>query len=262
MIPFFRFTAFQIGPVTIQVWGLMVSLGILAALGFALYLSKKYILSSAIFTDLALYSIVGGMLGARLFHIVFYNSDYYLANPGEILAVWHGGASSLGGFFGAATAAYIFAKVRRFTWATLVPYIDIGVLSLWLGWGIGRIGCFLIHDHPGTLTHFVLGVRYPEGVRHDLGLYDSIVGFILFFIFWALFSRLTRKAPGLLTAASALSYALIRFCLDFLRATDLEGADIRYTYLTPAQWGMLVVIGLTGSFIYTKMRQHKRGEVA
>jgi len=127
-------------------------------------------------------------------------------------------------------------------------------VGLWLGWGIGRVGCFLIHDHPGTLSHFMLAVKYPGGARFDLGLMESILGFLLFGIFALLFSRLTKIRSGLVVGWSVACYAVARFFLDFLRATDLPGSDVRYGGLTPAQWGMLTVVAvLTFKLIYDRM---------
>jgi phosphatidylglycerol:prolipoprotein diacylglycerol transferase len=126
-----------------------------------------------------------------------------------------------------------------------------------LGWGVGRIGCFLIHDHPGTLTHFILGVKFPDGARFDLGLMESILGFILFVVFYFLFKKLIKIRFGLVAAYSIASYAVGRFLLDFLRATpDFPGGDVRYMSLTPAQWGMLAVLaGLTLMFVLGKMKR-------
>ena len=252
----------------------MVALGIMAAVLVANYLAKKYLLSPQVILDLAIWILISAFVFARLFHVLFYDPSYYLTNPMEILYLWHGGASSLGGFFGAAVAVFLFAKVRKFSWKELLPYFDVGALSLWLGWGIGRIGCFLIHDHPGTLSHFFLAVQYPalpldnNGMvvfnpstdavfpRHDLGLYESILGFVLFIVFALLFKKLVKKRWGLVALWSSVSYVVVRFFLDFLRATDLQQVDARYASLTPAQWGMIaIVLGLTSLFIYGKMKR-------
>ncbi len=253
MIPFFQYTELHVGPITIQVWGLLVALGMLTGLWYFYTQAKKRGLDGSLVLDLGLYAIIGGVLMARLFHIFLYEPAYYLANPAEMIAFWHGGSSSLGGFVGAAVAAIIFCKKRKITWGTFVPYFDIGILGLWLGWGIGRIGCFLIHDHPGTLSSFVLAVRYPAGARHDLGLYDSLLAFGIFIVFSLLFKKLVKKGSGLVALYSIITYATVRFFFDFLRI-----ADVKYWYFTPAQWGMLtVVIALTLVLGKSTVRQPK-----
>ncbi len=262
MLPYFQFTTIPLGPITIQVWGLMVSLGIVAAVLLMSFLAKKYFLSSQVVLDLAVWAIIGGFIGARFFHVVFYHLDYYIQYPGEVIAFWHGGASSLGGFVGALVAVWIFAKIRKFTWKDFLPYADIASVSLWLGWGIGRLGCFFIHDHPGTLSHFFLAVKYQGGARHDLGLYESLLGFLLFTIYYLLFKRIFKKGWGVVAAYSWIGYAVARFGLDFLRASDLPQSDIRYLYLTPAQWGMAtIVLVLTSLLIFAKIKRSLFKEV-
>jgi len=233
-----------------------VSLGLVAAIILAYKLSQKYILSEVVMLDLATWAVIGAFIMARVFHVVFYEPYYYVLHPAEIIKFWNGGASSLGGFVGALMAVWIFAKIKKFSWRELLPYFDVAAVSLWLGWGIGRIGCYMINDHPGKLTNFFLAVNYPGGARFDLGLMDSILGFGLFIIFFVLFKKLVKIRWGLAAGLSFLGYAVVRFFLDFLRASDLPGADVRYFYLTPAQWGMIaVVIGLTLALFWHKIKR-------
>jgi len=264
MIPYFQIDALVIGPLTIQVWGMMASLGLLAGLCLLYYWSKKYFLSEQVIFDLAFYAVLGGFIMARLFHVVFYQGEYYLLHPEEIFYFWQGGLSSIGGFAGALMAIYIFAKVKHFSLKELWPYFDLLSVGFWLGMAIGRIGCFLTHLHPGISSNFILAVKFPTGARHDLGLYDSILAWILFIIFGLSFKKLIKKRYGLVTILSFMSYALVRFWLDFLRATDIPLADTRYWHLTPAQWGMMVMFfGLTFLLIFDNIKQSKNsGEVA
>jgi phosphatidylglycerol:prolipoprotein diacylglycerol transferase len=256
MIPFFQFQTINVGPITIQVWGLFVALGIATAIGLAYFLCRRYLLSVDLLLDMAIWALVGGMVMARIFHVALYNPGFFAAHPEEILQVWHGGASSLGGFAGAALSVWIFSKKRKLTLKELLPYFDIGAVSLWLGWGIGRIGCFLIHDHPGTMTSFVLGVNFPDGARFDLGLLESLLGFVLFAVFYLLFRKLITIRWGLVASLSFIVYAIVRFFFDFLRIpAAVPGGDLRYASLTPAQWGMIcIVIGLTTWLVWGRIR--------
>ncbi len=259
MIPFFQIDYFQIGPIAIHVWGAFVATGIIAATLLMTRLAKKYLLSEEVLLDAEIWMLVSAFFFARVFHVVFYNLDYYLQTPSEIVKFWHGGLSSTGGFFGALFALYLFIKFRHFKAKEFLPYFDIMAVSLWLGFGIGRLGCFVTDMHPGRLTNFFLAERFPFGTRYNLGLLESLVDFGIFAIFIWLFPKLIKKRWGLVALYSTLSYAVARFLLDFLRASDLPMSDARYAYLTPAQWGVLMVfLGLTALAIFDRIRQLKK----
>ncbi len=219
MIPYLQLISFKIGPLTIYVWGLMVALGIIAGTYVAARFGEKRGLKREVFWDLAFWCGLAGFVGARLFDELAYQGS--------------GGYSSIGGFIGGTMAGLIYLKRKKLdVWM----YADTAVFGLPLGYAIGRVGCFLIHDHPGTATNFFLGVPYPDGVvRHDLGLYQIIDGAVLFVIFLVLRKR---KAPvGIYIAAFLLWYGTTRFFLDFLR-----NADARYIGLTPAQYAAIAMI--------------------
>jgi len=258
MLPYFQYNTILLGPIPIQVWGLFVSLGLIIAVLLAYKLAQKYLLSSDVVIDLAVWVLFGALFMARIFHVVFYEPVYYLANPTDVLKFWQGGASSLGGFIGAGLAVWLFAKIRKFSLKELLPYFDITALSLWLGWAIGRIGCFFIHDHIGRLSDFFLAVNFVDGSRHDLGLYDSLLALVLFISYFLLFKKLVKIHWGLVAILSFMDYAIVRFFLDFLRAEDIAQSDIRYLNLTPAQWGMMFIfIGLTGVLVWGILTKRK-----
>lgn len=245
MIPYFQFTTFHIGPVPIQVWGLMVALGILVATWVATRLAKKRGQNPEIIWDLSGWVIVAAFLGARLIHVV-YEPAMYFQDPLEFFRIWHGGFSIMGGFLGALPVGICFLRRRH---VDVYAYADTVVFGLPLGIFIGRIGCFLIHDHPGTLTNFPLGVQYPDGARHDLGLYDSINGLILFLVFLLLVHR--KAKTGTFVVVFLLWYGIVRFFFDFLRATNGPIVDTRYFNLTPAQY-LAVVMVVGGLWVWRR----------
>lgn len=244
MIPYFNYPSINLGFFSINTWGLLANLGF--ALGIYIFWrkGKQWGVSGNKLLDLSFWIMLGAIIGARLGHVFFYEWGYYRAHLSEIVAVWHGGLSSLGGFIGG--GAVVFLKIRKYSlpfWRTF----DALVYALPFGLACGRIGCFLIHDHPGTLTHFFLGVKYPDGVRHDLGLELLFVNIALGITFLIL-SRRPRQ-EGFFLITFLLLYSPIRFFLDFLRETD-----IRYVGLTPAQYGMIgmFAVGLWLFYFQTK----------
>jgi phosphatidylglycerol:prolipoprotein diacylglycerol transferase len=252
MLPYIVLHSFPVGPLTIQVWGLFVALGVVFGTMTAASFAKRRGLSKETVWDSALWLVVGGVLGARLFHVFVYNPDYYVWHPLEIPAVWEGGLSMMGGLLGAALSGAWFIKRRKLEWH---QYLTTWSFGLPVGIAIGRIGCFLIHDHPGTLTSFVLGVKYPEGVvRHDLGLYESLYGFFLAVIFFFLEWKRPGKTPY--SAVLFLTYGLFRLGADFLRVSGTLNADVRYAGLTPSQYIAVLMI-LFGTWLFYKKLSDK-----
>lgn len=249
MIPYFSLTTFSLGPFSIHVWGIFVTLGFLFAGFMAARFAARRGDNPEIIWDLVLWMIVSGMVGGRLGHVLFYDPAYYVAHPLEIFEIWNGGLSVYGGFIlGAIVGVWRLRRQHVDVWR----YADIVAFGLPFGKWIGRIGCFLIHDHPGTATDFVLGVQYPDEVtRHDLGLYLSINGCILAMVMlW--FSRKERPT-GFYLAVFSIWYGTVRFGLDFLRAID-----VRYLGLTPGQYFSiaLFVFGL-GIAVWITKRSKK-----
>jgi phosphatidylglycerol:prolipoprotein diacylglycerol transferase len=156
------------------------------------------------------------------------------------------GLSSMGGVLGALAGIFIFFRKEKIP---LSPYLDALALGTAPGWAIARVGCYLVHDHPGWRTDSPLAVAYPivdevtgiryGGPRYDLGLFDFFVLVTIAAIVWSLRKRLYGR--GLLMGLLATIYPVCRFFLDFLRADDLGFVDKRYAGLTPAQY---IVIGI------------------
>ncbi|MBI4280983.1 prolipoprotein diacylglyceryl transferase [Candidatus Uhrbacteria bacterium] len=234
MLPYWHYPTYSIGGLTLQTWGTFVALGILLAVGLAYRRAKTKGLAAADLVDLGFWMVIAAFLGARLGHVFLYDWGYYREHLNEIGRFWEGGLSSYGGFVGGALvgAAFLLAKHRQNFW----QYADAALIGLPLGFAVGRIGCFLTHLHPGIKTDFFLGVQYPDGIRHDLGLYDGLntLGLAIFLF---IFRKKFEKRPGAVTISVMLWYGGLRFFLDFLRAFDA-----RYLGLTPAQYGSIAMV--------------------
>jgi phosphatidylglycerol:prolipoprotein diacylglycerol transferase len=161
-------------------------------------------------------------------------------DPFLLVQLWNG-MSSVGGFLGAALAMVVFLKRER---EPVLPYADVLTRGLLVGWIFGRLGCALVHDHPGKpagdWAWLAVG-PWPDGsIRHDLGLYELLFTVALA----AAMARWRPTKPGRLTGTVALAYAPVRFALDFLRAdAPARGVtafpDIRYGGLTAEQYTMV-----------------------
>lgn len=235
MLPYIAWHTIDIGPLHLQVWGLFVGLGFLLGAFMAARLAQQRGQNPQIVYDLLPWLIVAALLGGRLGHVFFYDFDYYLAHPEEIVMIWKGGSSVFGGLIVSALVGIWYLRRRQ---VDVMLYSDILIFGLPFGKWLGRIGCFLIHDHPGTATDFILGVKYPDGVvRHDHGLYLSINAFLMSVVFLWLARR--PRPTGTYIAIFCLWYGAVRFWLDFYRT-----ADVRYFGLTPAQYLCFVLIAV------------------
>ena len=240
-IPWFQLPHLPLGPVDIQSFGVLTAAGILAAVFLAQVAARRLGKDPRPIVDFALVGVVAGVVGGHLAHLLFYHPEE-LAEPWRILMVWDG-LSSMGGLIGGAVAATLWFRARRLR---LSEYADAFALGIAPGWGIARIGCFTVHDHPGVLTRFPLAVVFPDGPRHDLGLYEAILLLAIGALLWGLFRRgLLRDR---LLPLLALLYGVGRFLLDFLRAQDVPYHDARHLGLTFAQYVAvaLVAYGIAG----------------
>jgi phosphatidylglycerol---prolipoprotein diacylglyceryl transferase len=231
VIPYFELPSLRLGPFTLQAFGLFAAAGVYLAARLAARAAERSGLDSKPLLDFAVWGVGSGVVVGHLVHVLLYHPEE-LREPVRILMVWEG-LSSFGGLLGAVIAAAIFF---RHIGVAFHDYGDAFALGVAPGWGVARIGCFVVHDHPGILTTFPLAVKnWPGGgVRHDMGLYDALVLFSITAVLYFLARR--KILEGRLLAVLAVLYAVCRFLLDFLRASDVPYADARYLGLTPAQY--------------------------
>lgn len=247
MLPYITLYTIPLGPIEIQVWGLFVALGILTALALSARRLKKNGLNGDIAWSLGLWIILVSFIGARIFHIVFYEPQFYWENPLQIFALWKGGLSVIGGFLGALSAGIWYLGVKKLPFWEYATHV---IFYLPLGLGIGRIGCALIHDHPGIPCSGAcyLALNGPDNPQYDLGFLLSVSNFILFGIFLLLDRK--KRAQEFYPTIFLVWYGLVRFFLDFLRTYSGPVADARYFGLTPAQYVSLVF--LVGGLFFLK----------
>jgi phosphatidylglycerol:prolipoprotein diacylglycerol transferase len=144
---------------TIGTFGPMMVLGFLAALLLMRRLSRRANMDPAIITNIAFYSLIAGVAGARLFYIA-HHFENFRGNLLTILYTWRGGLEFLGGVIVATAILLLYLRFRKLP---VRRYLDIIVIGLMMGLAFGRIGCFLNGDCFGKPTSLPWGVRFPYG---------------------------------------------------------------------------------------------------
>ncbi len=256
MIPWFQFISFEVGPLTIYVWGLFVALGFLTSFLILWKNSTKIGMDLDSLSNLVLLVVILGFVFARVFHIAFYEPAFFLNNPVEMFKIWNGGLSSFGGLFGAILGFLIYGFYRKWDKDIFLKIVDLFSFSTVFGWIIGRLGCFSIHDHLGQKADFFLSIQTVEGARLEMALLEILWMIPLSIVFLILRKRV-KFGDGWFAVILFIEYGFMRFVLDFFRATDINQADVRYLGLTPGQYfAILLLIG--GGLLFNKIRKNKK----
>lgn len=242
MIPYIAAPSLHLGPLTLEPFGFFVAAGILLAARILGIKAKEQGLDPRPLADYTTWGVGTGLVVGHLVHLFLYHPEELARGPLQVFKVWDG-LSSTGGLLGGVIAAKIFFAVRKISFRAYGDALALGVAP---GWAVARLGCFVAHDHPGVHTNFFLALNFPDGPRHDLGLYDAIALATYAAILFALRKRGLMKDR--LLPLLAILYGCSRFGFDFLRATDMSYVDARYLGLTPAQFGciLLWVYGIYG----------------
>ena len=176
------------------------------------------------------YLIIGVILGGRLGYVLFYNLEYYINRPQDIIKVWDGGMAFHGGFLGVVLAVIVYAKINKLK---LWSVADLIALATPPGLLFGRLANFINGELWGGPTNMPWGVIFPgeraqdcgltEGqcARHPSQLYEAMLeGFLLMLFLFVLTQRGALKLPGLITGVFLLGYGSARFFVEYYRVPD------------------------------------------
>lgn len=238
------------GPFQIRYYGLFFVLGFVIAYFLFNYLAKRKELSitKEDITDLFLYVIAGTILGARIFYVFVYNLTFYLDNPSEIIAIWHGGLSFHGALIGAVIAVLIFTKKKKIDFYEIA---DLSVIPLALGLALGRLGNFTNGELYGRITDVPWAFRFPdaEGFRHPSQIYESFKNFTIFLALWAIKDKKLPK--GFMFWLFVVMYSALRFIVEFFRQPDPQVGFI-IGFLTMGQV-LSIVMFVVGVYFLRKV---------
>ncbi|SHE58645.1 prolipoprotein diacylglyceryl transferase [Desulforamulus putei] len=248
---------FYIGDYPIRSFGLMLSLGILAGLLVSYCVAKAQGRYQEEVTDLAFYAILGGLLGARIWEVMF-SWDYYGSHLLEIPAIWNGGISVQGSVVGGLLAVIWYCRKYKIAVWPMLDTLAPGVL---VGQAIGRIGCFLNGCCYG-IPHQHLGVVYPAGTDayHAFGsqplfpavLFEAAWDVLVLILLLVIYKR--KPFDGFIALSYFILYSIGRFTLEFWRGDSLR----TFMDLKAAQVSSVVTVCVALAFmVYLNNRERR-----
>lgn len=246
--------AFELGPVTVRWYGLLITTALLLGIALAQRLGQRRGLDPERIGDLAIWLVLGALPGARLYYVLFEWSRY-ADRPLSALAIWQGGIAIHGAILGGAIAALLFARRYKLSFWQLA---DVVAPALVLGQAIGRWGNFFNSEAFGSPTSLPWRVYIPPSQRppglgdvayyHPTFLYESlwnlgVLGLVLWLFLWGL-RHPQRLKPGTVFLVYFATYSLGRLWIEGLRLDSLMLGPLKMAQMVSLAGIVFGVAGL------------------
>ncbi len=242
--------AFSIGSLTVRWYGLIIACGLMLAIVYAYFSSARFNVNRDKLFNCVLVGIVTGIIGARLYYVLF-TLDRYIDNPADIIRIDKGGLAIYGGIIGAFLGGCITAKIQK---EKIMPILDIAVLGFLIGQGLGRWGNFFNQEAFGTETSLPWGMMSDNTgwvTVHPCFLYESL-WCLLGFVIIHFLSKKHQKYAGQVFYMYLVWYGFERMIVEGLRTDSLYipfqpfGMELRVSQLLSAA---IFIFGLVMLFV-------------
>jgi len=215
---------FRIGNFAVRWYGLLFASGFFFGYLIFMRFFKKEGLSVELLDKLTIYMAVGTVAGARLGHCLFYEPDYYLSNPLEILKIWRGGLASHGAAVGILVALWLFVRKykRPFIWI-----LDRIVVVVALAGALIRLGNLMNSEIYGIETALPWGFVFIKNLevvpKHPTQIYEALTYFLVFGLLLAIYRRSDAKfRPGTLFSWFLILVFGMRFLIEFIKEDQVD----------------------------------------
>lgn len=239
--------AFTLFGIEVRWYGIFIAIGAMLAIYFGEELiNRNPRIPKESIVDLSLIALPLGIIGARLYYVLF-EWDYYSEHMSEILAIRNGGLAIHGGLLVGSLVIFLFSRAKKIRFLDLLDMIVGGVA---LAQGIGRWGNFMNGEAHGGPTDLPWAIPVDGVMVHPTFLYESILDIGIFlFIYFYLSKR--RKYPGELSGAYMILYSIGRFFIEGLRTDSL--------YIGPLKTAQVMsLIGIAiGVILLINVYRHK-----
>jgi prolipoprotein diacylglyceryl transferase len=208
----------NIGPFSVRWYGLLFAMAFIVGFQIMQWMYKRENKPVSDVEQLAIYMIVGTVIGARLGHCLFYNPEYYLANPLEILMVWKGGLASHGASIGILISLYLYTKKKKvsFLWQ-----MDRVVIATALGGSFIRLGNLFNSEIIGKAADVpwaFIFTKVDNVPRHPTQLYESLGYLIIFLILFFIYKNKYKQVNnGFIFGLFLILLFAFRFFVEFFK---------------------------------------------
>ena len=214
--------------------------------------------------SIAIWAVIGGILGARLVHVID-NLSYYSDNPAQIIAIWSGGIGVWGGILGGFIGGAFYSLIKGHPVGIIA---DLTAPALLVAQTIGRIGDIIngehfanttglpwgfIYDHPATQALYARSGLNSLAPTHPAVVYEMLWDLAVFGIVWALGTRI--RPPGMVFALFLALYSGGKFFISFLRLDNEWALGLR-----EAQYVAILVMAVTIPLLVFKAKITRRSE--
>lgn len=210
---------FTIGSFAVRWYGLLFAASFAVGYAIMLRIFKKENLPEALLDKLSVYMVIGTVVGARLGHTMFYEPQYYLSHPLEILKIWEGGLASHGAAIGILTALYLFARKSRQTFLWTIDRIVIVVALSGFFIRMGNLMNSEIFGKPTDLAWGFIFRRAGETIpRHPTQIYEGLCYLAIFFyLLWYYYKKNGKPSDGFLFGMFMIMVFGVRIVIEFLK---------------------------------------------
>lgn len=228
--------AFRIFGIEIMWYGILISIGVYVGILVAQHLAKSDNMDPEKVLDIVLYSLPIGVVGARIYYIIF-QWEYYAGNLRKMLDIRQGGLAIYGGIIAGCFTAYVYCKIRKLKFLKI---IDIFMPAIAVGQAIGRWGNFINQEAYGRPTDLPWAILIEGQKVHPTFLYESIGDFMIC-IFLCYYFKHRKQEDGEVFSLYLILYGLLRSLVEGLRTDSLYLGAFRVSQLLSV---VLIAIGI------------------
>lgn len=230
--------AFTIGSYPIRWYGLLIGLGLVIGVFLAVRECERRGLNPDLLLDTVLWAVPAGIVGARLYYVIF-EWKYFAQHPNEIIAIWQGGLAIHGGLIAGVGVGLWYLRRHK---ALILQYLDVAAPSIVLAQAIGRWGNYFNQEAYGRPTLVPWAMLIAGEYRHPTFLYESLWNLGVFLML-VIGRRNKDWVPGEVAMRYLAGYSLGRIWIEGLRTDSLYLGPIRIAQLVSLAG---IVLGAAG----------------